>query len=124
MLLGQEGSERLSKETAAAQLLSSVLLVLETRRNLVRLARGGHLEPEQYKSSIERAQHDMSLFLLRDLTLDLCESIVLPAVATPRSLDLAHLRTAQWFHAAEKIDRFVTMDVSQEQAAKELGLPV
>jgi len=64
------------------------------------------------------------LFLLRDLTLDLCESIVLPAVATPRSLDLAHLRTAQWFHAAEKIDRFVTMDASQEQAARELGLPV
>ena len=66
----------------------------------------------------------MNLFLLRDLTFDLCQSNTLPAVATPRSLDLAHLRTALWFHAAEKIDRFVTMDVSQEQAAKELGLPV
>lgn len=124
MLLGQEGSERLSRETVGAQLLSSVLLVLETRRNLVRLAREGHLAPEQYKSSIERLEQDMSLFLLRDLTLDLCQSNTLPAVATPRSLDLAHLRTALWFHAAEKIDRFVTMDASQEQAAKELGLPV
>jgi hypothetical protein len=36
---------------------------------------------------------------------------------------LAHLRTALWFNAAEKIDRFITMDESQEQAAKELGLP-
>lgn len=124
VLLGQEGSERLSKETVGAQLLSSALLVLEAKRNLVRLARDGHLEAEQYESSIERMQQDMTLFLLRDLTLDLCQSIVLPAVATPRSLDLAHLRTAQWFHASEKIDRFVTMDVSQEQAAKELGLPV
>ena len=71
-----------------------------------------------------KLEQDMSLFLLRDLTLDLCQSNPLPAVATPRSLDLAHLRTALWFHAAEKIDRFVTMDASQEQAAKELGLPV
>lgn len=124
MLLAQEGSERLSKETVGAQLLSSVILVLETRRNLVRLARQGRLELEQYKNCIGRLEQDLSLFLLRDLTLDLCHSNTLPAVATPRSLDLAHLRTALWFHAAEKIDRFVTMDTSQEQAAKELGLPV
>jgi hypothetical protein len=67
---------------------------------------------------------DRSLFLLRDLTLDLCESAILPAVATPRSLDLAHLRTALWFHTAEPIQRFVTLDESQQEAAKELGLPV
>jgi len=124
ILLAQEGSERLSKETIGAQLVSSVLLVLECKRNLVRLARDGGLQPEQYKDSVERLEHDMSLFVFRDLTLDLCQSNILPAVTTPRSLDLAHLRTALWFHAAEKIDRFVTMDASQEQAAKELGLPV
>jgi hypothetical protein len=73
---------------------------------------------------MERIEHDMQLFTLRDLTLDLCRSNALPAVNTPRSLDLAHLRTALWFHALEKIDRFVTMDASQEHAAKELGLPV
>ena len=123
MLLAQDGSERLSKETVGAQLLSSVLLVLETRRNLVRLARDRRLETGQYKTCIERMEQDTSLFVFRDLTLDLCQSNILPAVATPRSLDLAHLRTALWFHAAENIDRFVTMDSSQEQAAKELGLP-
>jgi hypothetical protein len=48
----------------------------------------------------------------------------MPPVATPRTLDLVHLRTALWFHGAQKIDRFVTMDAAQEQAAKELGLPV
>jgi hypothetical protein len=124
MLLAQEGSEVLSKETVGSQLLSSVLLVLESRRNLVRLARQGRLEPSQYENAIERLEQDMNVFMLRDLTLDLCQSNTLPAVATPRSLDLAHLRTALWFHAAEKIDRFVTMDAWQEQAAKELGLPV
>src|SRR5689334_11332980 len=104
ILLAQEGSEQLSKETLGAQLLSSVLLVLETRRNLVRLAREGHLQPEQYKDSIVRLERDVDAFLLRDLTLDLCQSNTMPAVATPRSLDLAHLWTALWFHAAEKID--------------------
>jgi len=67
---------------------------------------------------------DQQLFALRDLTLDLCESNLLPAIATPRSLDLAHLRTALWFHREARIARFVTMDGSQEEAANELGLPV
>jgi hypothetical protein len=62
--------------------------------------------------------------VLRDLTLDLCQSNLLPAVTTPRSFDLAHLRSALWFHAGERLDRFVTMDGAQEQAARELGLPV
>ena len=105
-------------------MLSSVLLVLETRRNLVRLAREGILQEEQYKICFDRLEQDMSLFLLRDLTLDLCQSSALPAVTTPRSLDLAHLRTALWFQNDAGIDRFVTMDTSQENAAKELGLPV
>jgi hypothetical protein len=49
---------------------------------------------------------------------------LVPAVTTPRSLDLAHLGSAPWFHASERIDRFVTLDDSQEEAARELGLPV
>jgi predicted nucleic acid-binding protein len=124
MLLAEEGAERLSEETAGGVLLSSVLLVLETKRTLVRLAREGTLSPEQYKACLDRVGEDVALFALRDLTLDLCDSNLLPAIATPRSLDLAHLRTALWFHAEEPITRFVTVDAAQAQAAKELGLPV
>lgn len=124
LLVRDPGWERLSDETAGAKLLSSVLLVLETKRNLVRLAREGTLKPQQYKVCVERVESDASTFTLRDLTLDICSSNVLPAVSTPRSLDLAHLRTALWYHTAEPLDRFVTLDVSQEEAARELGLPV
>jgi len=124
ILLGEEGSSRLAKETAGAELLSSVLLVLEARRNLIRLAREGTLAAAQYEACLDRVERDVELFVLRDLTLDLCASNLVPAVATPRSLDLAHLRTALWFHAAERLDRFVTLDGSQAQAARELGLPV
>lgn len=124
ILLGEEGARRLSEETSGAELLSSVLLVLEARRNLIRLAREGTLTTTQYKTCAERVDGDAELFVLRDLTLDLCASNLMPAVTTPRSLDLAHLRTALWFHATDPIDRFLTMDVAQEQAARELGLPV
>jgi hypothetical protein len=124
MLLGEKDAERLSKETAGAILLSSVLLVLETSRNLVRLAREGILQQAQYKICVDRMEQDMSLFVFRDLTLDLCQSGAIPAVTTPRSLDLAHIRTALWFHNDAGIDRFLTMDTSQANAAKELGLPV
>lgn len=124
VLLAEDGWERLSQDTAGAELLSSVVLVLEAKRNLVRLAREGALAPDQYKACMDRVEEDTQAFVLRDLTLDLCASNLLPAIATPRSLDLAHVRTALWFHAAEPITRFMTMDVSQRQAARELGLPV
>lgn len=124
ILLAEDGWERLSKEVAGTELLSSSLLVLETKRNLIRLAREGKLKPEQYKACMDRLEADIGAFALRDLTLELCDSNILPPIATPRSLDLAHLRTALWFHAADRIDQFVTLDGSQQQAAKELGLPV
>jgi hypothetical protein len=124
LLVHDPGWERLSDETAGAELLSSVLLLLETKRNLVRLAREGVLKPEQYKACVARVESDTSTFTLRDLTLDICSSHVVPAVSTPRSLDLVHLRTALLFHTTEPLDRFVTLDVSQEEAARELGLPV
>jgi hypothetical protein len=124
ILLGEEGADRLGAESAGAVLLSSVLLVLETKRNLIRLARDGTLKAGQYKACMDRVEEDIARFVLRDLTLDLCNSTHVPAVSTPRSLDLAHLRTALWFHSAERIARFVTTDAAQEEAAKELGLPV
>lgn len=124
ILLGEDGADRLSVETAGAELLSSVLLVLEARRNLIRLAREGALTPAQYKNCMDRVEDDTALFVLRDLSLDLCASNLLPALATPRSLDLAHLRTALWFHAHEPIERFLTTDAAQREAARELGLPV
>lgn len=124
ILLGEEGWERLSEHTQGAELLSSVLLVLETKRNLIRLAREGSLTSAHYRACVEQVDADVGMFVLRDLTLDLCLSTIVPAVATPRSLDLVHLRTALWFHNSEHIDRFLSMDASQEEAAKELGLPV
>lgn len=124
ILLGEEESDRLSEEAARAELLSSVLLVLEARRTLIRLARDGTLKPDQYKRCMERIDEDTAAFALRDLTLELCASNLMPAVSTPRSLDLAHLRTALWFNASEPLHRFVTMDASQRQAARDVGLPV
>ena len=122
-MIGETG-RRLSNGTADAELLSSVLLVLEARRNLIRLARDGTLKPALYKVCVDRLEEDTKFFVLRDLTLDLCQSITVPAVATPCSLDLAHLRTALWFHGVEPIDRFLRTDESQAEAARELGLPV
>jgi PIN domain nuclease of toxin-antitoxin system len=124
ILLAEEGHDTLSAETTGATLLSSVLLVLESRRNLARLARDGVLTPEQYQTCVARVDADHARFELRDLTLDLCAAPAMPALSTPRSLDLAHLQTARWFHGVAPLDRFVTLDADQEAAARELGLPV
>jgi predicted nucleic acid-binding protein len=124
MLLREQGSEALIRETAGAELLSSVLLILEAKRNLVRLTREGVLDAGQYKECLVRMESDVEFFLLSDVTLDICKSNVMPAIATPRSLDLIHLRTALWFNSAQPIDRFITNDEAQQHAAKELGLPI
>lgn len=123
LLLGDAGARRLSDETARAELCSSVLLVLESRRNLTRLAREAVLTAAQYDACQARVTEDIEQFTLRDLTLDLCDALPIPAVITPRSLDLAHLRTAARFHAEAPLTRFVTLDTAQAQAARELGLP-
>ncbi len=124
MLLGEPGGEEVRRELNGHQVLSSVLLILEARRNLVRLSRQGVLSPEQFRDATEQLGRDLANFVLRDLTLDLCEGVTLPNVSTPRSLDLAHLRTALWFHAEQSLTRFVSADAAQTLAAAELGLPV
>ena len=123
VLLGETGWERITRALDGGQLLSSALLALEAERTLVQLSRAGRLSPEDVQNAVERLGRDLSQFVLRDLTLDLCRSRVMPIISTPRSLDLAHLRTALWFHEREPLRRFVSLDAAQTQAARELGLP-
>jgi len=124
VLLGETGWERIARELAGGLLLSSALLALEAERTLVQLSRAGRLSPQDMQDAVERLGSDLSQFVLRDLTLDLCRSRVMPIISTPRSLDLAHLRTALWFHEREPLRRFVSLDTAQTQAARELGLPL
>ncbi len=124
LLLGEAGWQRLAGELDGAQLVSSVLLALETERTLVHLSRLSRLTPADLQNALDRLGSDLDHFALRDLTLDLCRWRILPIVSTPRSLDLAHLRTAVWFHQHQALTRFVSLDAAQNQAARELGLPV
>jgi hypothetical protein len=123
ILLGQAGSKPLQRELEGAELLSSVLLVLEAGRNLVRLSREGLLTIAEFQECASALEADIEQFMLRDLTLDLCGFRTMPAVSIPRSPDLAHLHTALWFHEREKLARFVTLDEVQRLSARELGLP-
>jgi len=124
LLLGEAGWQRLAGELDGGHLLSSALLALEAERTLVHLSRAGQLTPADLQNAIDRFARDLDHFALRDLTLDLCRWRVMPIVSTPRSLDLAHLRTALWFHQRQPLTRFVSLDMPQNQAARELGLPV
>lgn len=124
VLLRQQGQAEWSRVLAGAELLSSVLLVLEAERNLIRHAREGALPPARLQDALDHVRADVALFQLRDLTLDLCAAGAMPVVSTPRSQDLIHLRAALWFHAREPLTRFATQDADQLSAARELGLPV
>jgi hypothetical protein len=124
LLLGETEWQRIEGEFRDAHLMSSVLLALEAERTLVHLSRSRRLSPTDLQIAFDRLVEDLQAFTLRDVTFDLCASRVVPLVTTPRSLDLAHLRTALWFHQREPLSRFVSLDSAQSQAARELGLPV
>ena len=124
VLLGEQGWEPIARRLEGGHLVSSSLLALEAERTLVQLSRAGRLSPKDLANAVDRLAEDLAQFVLRDLTLDLCRSRVMPIVSTPRSLDLAHLRTALWFHEREPLTRFVSLDAAQTQAARELGLPL
>ncbi len=79
------------------ELCSSTFLALEAERNLVRLTREKVLPEKHFSKLHKRLKSDMDAFVLKDLDFDLCMGGSFPAIKTPRSSDLAHLRTALWF---------------------------
>jgi hypothetical protein len=107
-----------------SQLLSVAVLVLETYRNLVRLSREGLLNAAEFQVCSRALQKDIEQFQLRDLTLELCAARTMLVLSTPRSRDLAHLRTALWFHEKDRLSRFISLDGGRRLAAAEVGLPV
>lgn len=124
ILLGENGHAALETLVGGSEILSSVLLVIETTRSLVRLSREQVLSSAELQDALARLEKDSESFQLRDLTLDLCTGLTMPVVSTPGSLDLAHLRTALWFHSRKPLTRFVTLDEPRRRAAGELGLPI
>ena len=124
ILLGEEGSQDLSNETDGAELLSSVILILRGQTESDPAGERRRAETEHVQDLPRASRAGYQSVGVTGLDSGLVPIPPLPAVATPRSLDLAHLRSALWFHADERIDRFVTLDGSQELAARELGLPV
>lgn len=124
ILLGEDGWEPITRDLEGGQAVSSVLLVLEAERTLVHLSRIGRLPAVAFQDALDRLSMDVEQLILRDLTFELCSSRLMPLVSTPRSLDLAHLRTAHWFHEQQALTRFISLDATQNRAARELGLPV
>jgi PIN domain nuclease of toxin-antitoxin system len=124
VLLGDRLGAKLVPLLERSRWYSSVLLVIESRRTLVRLAREHVLTPKQLAEAQARVTVDIERFTLLNLDLTLCDSLVFPAVTTPKSLDLIHLRTALFFRAREGVDAFLTLDNAQRISAQELGLPI
>lgn len=123
-LLNESRAAAVRRAVDRAAVFSSVLLVAETRRALVRLSREGTLSMPSYVTLVRQVDADCATFALAPVGHDLCASTVMPTVATPRTLDLIHLRTALWFHEHHTLTSFLSLDAQQNHAAEELGLPV
>ena len=123
-LLGEDGSASIAAAIAGSRMCSSVLLLVEATRNIVRLARLRKLMPARSSQLLALVREDATRFALRDVTIELCLDPLVPTLRTPRSLDLVHLRTALKFHREQPLHGYLTNDAGQREAARELGLPV
>jgi hypothetical protein len=124
VLLREKIAKPVLKILVEKTICSSVLLLIESERNLVRMSREGVITPEDYGIAIDLLKRDKENFLLRELTADLCLTGIFPPVRLPRASDLIHLRTALWFQRNTGLEGLLTLDESQKMAAKDLGLTV
>lgn len=123
-LLNEERAAFVRQTVEKTEVVASVLLLAETWRTLVRLSREGHLTVQSYIALSRQLELDRETFALYPVTHDLCVSTRMPTVATPRTLDLIHLRTALLFHEQSRLTAFLSLNAHQNQAAVELGLPL
>lgn len=124
ILLGEAPARPFLKVLEKKILCSSVLLLIEAERNLVRMSREGDLPEGDYRKTMDQLKDDREKFLLKDLTLEICFTGVFPPVKIPRSSDLVHLRTARWFQENGGLAGFLSLDKAQKEAAQDFELPV
>ena len=124
IILGEQGYKSVLDAIHAKELCSSTLLLLESERNIVRMSRECLIEQDDYEQLRKQIQSDREAFILRDLTPDLCLQYIFPAISTPRSADLVHLRTAAWFKSNGGLAIFVSLDSGQRRAASDMNFEV
>ncbi len=123
VLLREPGYVKFMRKMKKGVLCSSVILLLEAQRNILRLSREKKISAKEFDLASQQAEENMEKFILRGIDFDLCSSKVFPLVSTPRTLDLIHLRTALWYHTTSHLEQFLSLDEGQLRAARELGLP-
>jgi len=123
-LLGEHGREDVERKIKGAVLCSSILLLIESRRNLIRMSRQGIIGSGEFTNLLRRVGSDAEQFIFYNVTPEHCDTTPIPVVMVPRSLDLIHVRTALAVHKDEQLLHFISLDDAQLNAASELGLPV
>jgi hypothetical protein len=124
LLLGEEIARPALKYIREKTACSSILLLIEAERNIVRCVREGSLSEKSYTVAVNCLRADKETFFFRDVTADICLTGRFPPARLPRASDLVHLRTALWFQRNYSLEGFLTLDSSQKTAALDLGLPV
>ena len=124
ILLGASQAMPFVKAISVHILCSSTLLLIEAERNLIRLVRQKEISEAIYEEAFDQLAIDREGFVLRDLTPDLCLTRNFPAVRTPKSADLIHLRTGKWFLEHGGLNLFLSLDKDQLRSAGEFGLPI
>lgn len=123
-LLGGPKAGAIIRLSQQRSICSSTILLIETERNLLRLARSGNLDSRSYQAAQQQLRTDIETFTLLDPSPGLCLNGQFPVIKLPKSSDLLHLRSASWFLQNGGLLGFLSLDDSQNDAAVEFGLPI
>ena len=124
VLFEETGSKQIEKILHNKKLFSSSFMFLEAERNIIHYGRQKRISTNLFEEAIERIRSDVEGFQVKELSHDQLFTRIFPAIRTPKSADLVHLRTAVWFLNNGGLELFVTADDHQRQSARELGIPV
>jgi predicted nucleic acid-binding protein len=123
-LLNETGHEKIDRVIKNSLLYSSSFMILETERTLVHLCREKKIKTQDYDAIYPAAQVCIKSMAFYELTVDLCSNQDFPAIKTPRSADLVHLRTAKWLIENAGVDGFLSVDRHQLESAREMKIPI
>jgi hypothetical protein len=124
LLLSEVNHEKIDRVIKNSLLYSSSFMILETERALVHLCRERKISTDDYKVLYDAAQTCIKSMAFYELTVDLCSNQDFPAIKTPRSADLVHLRTAKWLIENADVEGFLTVDRHQLDSAREMRIPL
>jgi hypothetical protein len=123
ILFGEKSGDKIQK-IISGKIYSSWLLYCEAKRTILHYRRQNWVDDAQLNSLLDQFNADCEVIGFCALNDAVLKGAAFPSSVLPKSSDIAHLQTALFLRGQSLIEVFISRDIVQINAAKEMGLAV